>query len=273
LVHFTDLYVAGNPGSYTLKFNCAELGDLNQDLLINAAKKEEKLDEKIEHKQDSKMKPTGLAIATASKQVTVGDPFAEQPRVRLVDASGATVPVTGFVVQASLSGETGSTGVLLPARSCFGVSVMGVVYFNDLMVSGTPGTYSLNFSAAGVGDARQSLDVIGNNKFQLQQLLLQPTDIQIARYASDSSANTVFSTQPRVRFVNSSGGTVPVTGYDVIASVSGGTGTLKPTANCTVSSTAGFCNFTGLYVDAAGTYTLDFTSPGVGQDQQTLNIS
>jgi len=205
-----------------------------------------------------------------SGPVAMGAPFEVQPHIRLVDSAGETVPVSGHVVMASLAGGPDTTGMLLPSQNCYGVSVMGHVYFNGLFAAGTPGNYKLNFTSVEVGHVTHAVNLIEPMAFKP---LVDPTGIAIARAASDSKANSVFSTQPRVRLVNSSGSTVPLSGYQIVASVSGGSGTLLPTANCTVATVAGFSNYTGLYVDQAGTYTLNFNLTGVGNDNQTLNIS
>jgi len=177
------------------------------------------------------------------------------------------------MVMASLAGEPGSTGVLLPAKNCCGMSVMGHVYFNGLFAAGSPGNYKVNFTSLEFGHVTHVLNLIEPTAFKPQIVLIDPTDIAIARFASDSNANTVFSTQPRVRLVNSSGGTVPLSGYNIVASVSGGTGSLLPTSNCSVLTLGGFSNYSGLYVDQAGSYSLNFNCAGVGSDAQTLNIS
>jgi len=128
----------------------------------------------------------------------------------------------------------------------------------------------LNFNSADVGNASQPLLITGDEEAKVDTV---PTAIVIATQASNSTVNVPFSKQPLIRFVGPNGQTVPVTGYIVTSYVSGAPGNLLPLPNTTGSSINGFVLFSGLYVDTAGEFTLNFNSADVGNASQGLNIS
>jgi len=185
-------------------------------------------DKHEEHHHHGGEKPAGLLLSQAASEAKLRVPFARQPHIRLVDDKGATVHVDGYVVNVTLMGRG---GVLLPAGKCQGVSKKGVVEFSGLYVDGHPSNeYMLFFSCADVGTTSQGLVVLPN------EVDLKPTGVAILTPAtSPSYVGVPFAQQPRVRLTNSSGGTVPVSGYQVVASVApapGQVGQLLPAANC-----------------------------------------
>jgi len=255
-------------GSYTLNFNSTDVGSTSQSLTIYSAGMAPK---------NAKL----LISQAASGASEVGVPFSVQPRLRLVDATDGTLPVNDYVVTASLSQQPGFEGVLLPKQNCTAKSVQGNVYFNNLFVGGEAGTYNLNFNCADVGNASQSMTINEQKEKEKEKAVeskgpsLKPAGIVIQVAAtSPSTAGVTFTQQPRIRFVNSSGGTVPVTGFVVTAYVTGPPGgVLLPAPNCTGVSFLGFVFFSGLYVAGdPGEYTLNFNCTDVGFASQPLDI-
>jgi len=269
---FSGLYV-DQAGSYTLNFNSTDVGSTSQSLTIFSAARVSLMD-----------KPTNIVISqTATTPSVVGVPFSVQPRLRLVNAQGGTVPVNNFVVTASLSNQADYAGVLLPEQSCTAKSVQGNVFFNSLFVGGDAGAYNLNFNCTDVGSTSQAMIINADQKEKekavehKERATFGPAGIVVAIAAtSPSTAGTPFVQQPRIRFVNASGGTVPVTGYVVTAYLTGppgSTGVLLPALNCIGVSIAGFVFFSGLYVSGdPGQYTLNFNATDVGSASQPIDI-
>jgi len=261
--NFSALYIAGDPGNYVLNFNAADVGNCSQAMIVTGTKREEN---KHDHEKPVKLE---LAIPVSSPS-RVGTQFDTQPRLQFVDAQGQTVSVSGYTVTASLTGKAGNVAALLPTQNCVGVSVVGFVYFTELFAVGTPGDYMLNFYCADINkSATQAITLLGDTP-------LLPSGIAFVNLAtSPSTLGVPFATQPRIRFVNASGGTDPVNG-DVVTVALSNNGGLNGTLQGTTSgvSHAGVVTFSGLYINGdAGDYFLNFNSTGVGNCSQPITVT
>jgi len=260
---FNSLYVAGDPGSYTMYFASDGVGSCNQALTVNASE----LKIKEDHKEDRLQivpRPAAIVIQIPATSPSVeGVPFATQPRLRFVNSSGGTVPVTGFVVNASLGGAT--TAVLQPPVSCVGVSILGYVFFSGLYVSGDPGTYQLTFTNVDVGYVTQRLDITENLAD------VKPDGLTLTRMVSSPTpSGQPFATQPQVRLTHH-GQLARVDGVEVVVSISNPTGaTGMLCGSHSGRSHLGVVDFPALNIvgDASEEYVLTFTAAGIGSTMQ-----
>lgn len=92
--------------------------------------------------------PTTLGlVAPLPDTAQSGVPIGPAPQVRLVDAFGNTVPLSGATIAASLASGAGTLGGTTAANT----DATGVATFSNLILSGPTGPYSVTFSASGQG--------------------------------------------------------------------------------------------------------------------------
>ncbi|MGA1076053.1 MAG: BACON domain-containing protein, partial [Ilumatobacteraceae bacterium] len=101
--------------------------------------------EGIEHQivQDS-AKVLAMSVQP-SATAAPGEPFGQQPQVRLVDQDGAPVAREGVTIAASIASGGGALGGITIATTDAG----GLAAFTDLSISGEDGARTLEFSATG----------------------------------------------------------------------------------------------------------------------------
>ena len=90
---------------------------------------------------------TRLVVSTQpSATATSGSPFAQQPVVQLVDASGTAVAQGGVSVTATIASGGGSLG----GSTTRTTDASGAARFTDLAISGADGTRTLIFASSGL---------------------------------------------------------------------------------------------------------------------------
>jgi hypothetical protein len=173
--------------------------------------------------------------------------FGTQPVVQVVDAGGNVVDTAGVAITASLA-ETGANLTNSGAASVTG----GSATFSGLAATGLAGSYTLRFTATGLGSVAAAFTLTPG----------APTGIELATPPSFSTPAAVnLPRQPAVRLRDVSGNTVPQAGVNVTVSVSGGTATLQG-ATTVATDGAGLATFTDLGITSPrGPHLLSFAAP------------
>jgi hypothetical protein len=89
-------------------------------------------------------------VTQPSATATNGEPFAEQPRVQLVDAFNNPVASAGVAVSVGLDGHP--SGVELNGQRTVPTDESGVARFDGLYLEGPPGSYALRFTGPSLAD-------------------------------------------------------------------------------------------------------------------------
>jgi len=193
-----------------------------------------------------------LAIQTQpSATATAGVVFAQQPVVLVQDQFGNLRNTTNgisdnsTVVSASRSSGTGS-GLLQGATSV--TAVDGIAAFANLSHN-VASTITLLFSASGLASATSTSITVSPAAATTLVFTTQP---------GNSTAGSVFSTQPVVRSLDQFGNNSTVgvaASLNVGLSLASGTGPLQGTTNLDIGTAGsnGTVSFTNLRIDAAGT--------------------
>ena len=187
---------------------------------------------------------TGLAFVSApGAEALNGTPFSQQPVVRVVDVSGNTVPTSG-VLTATIT--SGSGGALVGATASI---TAGVGTFTALGLSGTAGTFTLQFSD-GVRTLSSPAIALGASGANGVALATAP--------ATSATNGTALGVQPVVTVVDGSGNIVTTASGIMTATIESGTG--GALAGSTATITNGVARFAGLTLSGiAGVYTLRFS--------------
>jgi hypothetical protein len=204
--------------------------------------------------------PTQAAITTQPSGAVNGVALTIQPVVRVTDASGNTATTSTVSVAASIASGTGGTlsGTTTVA------AVNGVATFTDLVLSGTPGNFTLRFTPT-------SLTAATSSSFALS--VGAASKVMITTQPAGAFTGTVFSTQPVVKITDAGGNTITSSTANVIASIASGTGTL--TGITTVAAVNGVATFTNLKITGTGNHTLIFTAAGglTAATSNTVNVA
>src|SRR4029453_4864608 len=126
---FTDLAISGVVGNYTLSFAATGLTGGTSNSIALTAGTAVKLGV---NRQPSATAQSGVAIAV-------------QPRIQIQDAAGNSVSQAGTTITASFAS---GTGTLTNATAT--TSGAGLATFAGLAITGTVGSYTLQYDAAGV---------------------------------------------------------------------------------------------------------------------------
>ena len=188
--------------------------------------------------------PTGLAFVSApGAEALNGTPFSQQPVVRLVDVSGNTVPTSG-VLTATIT--SGSGGALVGATASI---TAGVGTFTALGLSGTAGTFTLQFSD-GVRTLSSPAIALG---------AAAANGVALATAPPTSATNGIaLGVQPVVTVVDGSGNIVTTASGIMTATIESGTGGVLASSTATITN--GVARFAGLTLSGiAGVYTLRFS--------------
>ena len=192
--------------------------------------------------------PSQLSITTQpSSSAQSGIAFAQQPVILVRDAQNT--PVSGIVVTASIASGGGVLGGTATATS----NAAGSASFSNLSLSGTVGTRTLSFSAAGVPPVTSaSISLTAGPASQLA-ITTQPS--------SSTASGSTLAQQPVLLVTDASNN--PVGGVVVTATIATGGGTLGGTTTAT-SSAGGVASFSNLSITGtAGDRTLGFSAPGL----------
>jgi hypothetical protein len=197
---------------------------------------------------------TQLALTTQAAGAVNGVAFTTQPVVTIQDASGNTVDSTATVSIATTGSVLGGTYSM--------AAVGGVADFTGkgVKLTGATGTYTLTYSSTGLSDATQLLNVTFGAAHHLT----------ITRQAVGSENRTMFSTQPVVEIRDASNNLVADSSAQVSADMTGGT----LTGVVLLNADHGVVTYTDLgKYGLVGTKSLVFSSSGLTQDSQTLELT
>ena len=199
--------------------------------------------------------PVGFITQIASKAMITTEPsgavngvaLTTQPVIRVTDASGNTVTTSKVSVVASIA--SGSGGTLSGTTTV--AAVNGVATFTNLVLSGTPGNFTLRFTPTSLTAATSSSFPLSVGAASKAMITTQP---------AGAFTGTAFSTQPVVKITDAGGNTVTSSTANVVASIASGSGTLGGTT--AVNAAAGVATFTNLKITGTGDHTLTFTPAG-----------
>lgn len=212
--------------------------------------------------------PVGFIKQIASKAMITTHPsgavngvaLTTQPVIRVTDASGNTVTSSTVNVVASIASGTGGTlsGTTTVA------AVNGVATFTNLVLSGTPGSFTLRFTPT-------SLTAATSDSFALS--VGAASKVMVTTQPAGAFNGIEFSTQPVVKITDAGGNTITSSTANVVASIATGTGTLSGTM--TVTAVNGVATFTNLKITGTGDHTLTFTPAGglTAATSNTLNVA
>ena len=212
--------------------------------------------------------PVGFIKQIASKAMITTHPsgavngvaLTTQPVIRVTDASGNTVTSSTVNVVASIASGTGGTlsGTTTVA------AVNGVATFTNLVLSGTPGSFTLRFTPT-------SLTAATSDSFALS--VGAASKVMVTTQPAGAFNGIEFSTQPVVKITDAGGNTITSSTANVVATLASGSGTLGGTT--AVNAVAGVANFTNLKITGTGNHTLTFTPAGglTAATSNTLNVA
>ena len=206
--------------------------------------------------------PVGFITQIASKAMITTEPsgavngvaLTTQPVIRVTDASGNTVTTSKVSVVASIASGSGTLNGTKTVAA-----VGGVATFTDLVLSGTPGNFTLRFTPTSLTAATSSSFPLSVGAASMAMITTQP---------AGAFNGIEFSTQPVVKITDAGGNTITNSNANVVASIASGSGTLGGTT--AVNAVAGVANFTNLKITGTGDHTLTFT-PASGLTAATSN--
>jgi hypothetical protein len=239
---FTDLVISGLVGDRTLEFTATGLASVTSaNITLSAGT------------------AARLAITTQPSATAVNtQAFAQQPVIQVQDAVGNPVAASGVVVNAAIA--TGSPSLAgTPAVT----NASGVATFTDLAITGPIGARTLEFTAPGLTPATSGPVTLTAGAATKLAITTQPS--------STAQSGVAFPQQPALQLQDVSGNAVAQAGVTVTATPSAGALGGTPTAATDASGTA---TFAGLSITGpAGSYTLDFTAPGLaGVTSATITL-
>jgi hypothetical protein len=247
LATFTGLGIGGSTaGSFTLTFSSGSLTNVTSSAIIVS------------------VPPSKLGMFTQpSSTASSGVAFAQQPAVRLLDASNNPVSQAGVQVSVTLVGGSGSLFGAATATT----NASGVATFTGLGISGTIGSYSLSFSSSGLTGVSSSSITLGPGA-ATQVILTTPP-------SSTAQSGAPFSTQPTVQLRDAAGNNVLTAGVSVTASKQSGDGGATLQNPGATTNGSGAATFSGLGITGlAGPYTIRFSATGVsGTADASVNLT
>ena len=211
--------------------------------------------------------PVGFITQIASKAMITTEPsgavngvaLTTQPLIRVTDASGNTVTTSKVSVVASIASGSGTLNGTKTVAA-----VGGVATFTDLVLSGTPGNFTLRFTPTSLTAATSSSFPLSVGAASMAMITTQP---------AGAFNGIEFSTQPVVKITDAGGNTITNSNANVVASIASGSGTLGGTT--AVNAVAGVANFTNLKITGTGDHTLTFTPAGglTAATSNTVNVA
>lgn len=211
--------------------------------------------------------PVGFITQIASKAMITTEPsgavngvaLTTQPVIRVTDASGNTVTTSTVSVVASIASGSGTLNGTKTVAA-----VGGVATFTDLVLSGTPGNFTLRFTPT-------SLTAATSNSFALS--VGAASKVMVTTQPAGAFNGIEFSTQPVVKITDAGGNTITNSNANVVASIASGSGTLGGTT--AINAVAGVANFTNLKITGTGDHTLTFTPAGglTAATSNTVNVA
>lgn len=193
-----------------------------------------------------------IDVQPASSAVS-GEPFTRQPRIQLVDANNNPVGSAGIAITASI--VSGPGGATLTGSATQATNSQGAAVFTNLGISGSPGSYRINFGGTGVeGVTSEQIGLSAGAAAALDMARQPPASVKVG---------DVLSPGPQVRLEDAAGNPVLSAGVAVTVSISQGPGTL---AGSLIQATdaSGIATFSDLRISGAtGNHTLLFASAGL----------
>ena len=241
---FAGLTITGLVGNYSLTFSASGLTGTSSTQISLTAGAATQL----------------VMVAQPSANAVSGSTLANQPSVRLRDASGNDVLQPGIDVNVTLNGSGG----FLIGPATVATNGSGIAAFTGLGISGS-GPYTLTFSGTGLTSATSSSISV----------TVPAAGLAVAAQPSATSASgAVFGAQPSVQLVDAGSNPVSQAGVQVSAGITGGGATLLGTATATTNS-SGVATFSGLGISGTvNTYTLSFSSTGLaGAVSNGINLT
>lgn len=178
---------------------------------------------------------SSITLSRQSAGTAAGATFSTQPQITLKDQfSGTILTDSSTVVTATISAGGSLVGTTTAT------AIAGVVSFSNLGISGTAGTaYTVTYSAAGVTAVTQSATVTVG----------AATKLNVSRNGAGAQTGAPFTTQPRIRIVDSGGNLVSsYTATTITASANSSTCFTGSSVTATTSS--GVAEFSGLQLSA-----------------------
>ena len=211
--------------------------------------------------------PVGFITQIASKAMITTEPsgavngvaLTTQPVIRVTDASGNTVTTSTVNVVASIASGSGTlSGTTTVA------AVNGVAAFTNLVLSGTPGNFTLRFTPT-------SLTAATSSSFALS--VGAASKVMVTTQPAGAFNGIAFSTQPVVNITDAGGNTITSSTASVVASIASGSGTLGGTT--AINAVAGVATFTNLKITGTGNHTLTFTAADglTAASSNTVNVA
>jgi hypothetical protein len=192
--------------------------------------------------------PSKLGILTQPPETaTSGVTFSRAPVVELEDVNGNAVAIAGVSVSVTIASGTGSLG----GTTTVNTDALGRATFSDLAITGTAGSYTLQFSSTGLTPVTSTAIVLSAGPASQLSITTQPS--------ATATQNVAFARQPVIQLRDSGGNPVNQAGVTVTAELASGTGTLAGDKTPTTDA-SGVATFTNLKIQSVGTYTLRFTS-------------
>lgn len=189
--------------------------------------------------------PSLAMVTQPSATAQSGVAFAVQPVVQLKAPDGSDRHQAGVAVTASLATGTGTLDGSVTQQT----DGNGIASFADLSITGSAGSYTLRFAAAGVIPAISGGITISGGTGSSIVLTTNPPTSALDGEVFDPAV------QPVVQ-VKDNGGN-PASGVQVTASVSTGPGTLEGTTTATTDA-QGLAKFGDLGIRGTGNTTLAF---------------
>ena len=195
-----------------------------------------------------------------SSSAQSGVPFLVQPQVQLADNSGNPVSQSGLPVTA----EVAAGGATLAGTLTSSTNANGTARFTDLSIAGPVGSYTLQFSAAGLTAVLSDPITIVEPPATLA-VTTQPPSAALDGEVFDPSV------QPIVEVRDESG--APAAGVMVTAAIEAGGGALEG-ATAVSTDANGLGVFTDLGIrGAAGPRTLRFTAGSVSTVSRSIDVA
>lgn len=195
-----------------------------------------------------------LAITTQPQTpVQSGDVFSPQPVIQLQDASNNPVAQAGVVITVALqSGNPALSGTLNATTNASGTAT-----FTNLTITGLTGPRTLIFAAGGLVSITSNTITVTPGDPTALTITTQPSAV--------ASSGAALATQPQIQLRDGSGNAVTTAGILITAGIGAGSPGGGSLTNATATTNAaGLATFSGLAISGTvGTYTLQFTSPGV----------
>lgn len=230
---FTGLTLTGLIGSYTLHFSATGIATLDAPALTLAAGP-----------------PSQIALTTApSAAAQAGIALATQPQVQLRDAFGNAAAQAGTTITATVV-----SGTITLSGATAQTDASGLATFSGLTLSGTVGSFTLRFTASGLG----SVDAPAATVLDAGPATQMALTIQPSTAATNGTALTV---QPVIQLRDAFGNNATQTGVTVIASLVTGPLGGALAGDTAITSATGTATFTALRITGtAGNYSLRFAS-------------